>query len=142
MQGGNGLSERKQLTEKFREAVASVLPITLIVTIVCFSFVPVTTDLMLSFLIGSVLLIVGMALFTLGSEVSMTQIGTFSLARNTPLCFRMASTSVVLPWSTWAMIATFLKSVLFIIYPSLNLLRFHLFSALYFGQFIFFDCPA
>ena len=42
------MSERKQLTEKFREAVASVLPITLIVTIVCFSFVPVTTDLMLS----------------------------------------------------------------------------------------------
>ena len=83
MQGGNGLSERKQLTEKFREAVASVLPITLIVTIVCFSFVPVTTDLMLSFLIGSVLLIVGMALFTLGSEVSMTQIGTHMGAKLT-----------------------------------------------------------
>ena len=77
------MSERKQLPEKFREAVASVLPITLIVTIVCFSFVPVTTDLMLSFLIGSVLLIVGMALFTLGSEVSMTQIGTHMGAKLT-----------------------------------------------------------
>ena len=77
------MSVRKQLTEKFREAVASVLPITLIVTIVCFSFVPVTTDLMLSFLIGSVLLIVGMALFTLGSEVSMTQIGTHMGAKLT-----------------------------------------------------------
>ena len=77
------MSERKQLTEKFREAVAAVLPITLIVTIVCFSFVPVTTDLMLSFLIGSVLLIVGMALFTLGSEVSMTQIGTHMGAKLT-----------------------------------------------------------
>lgn len=77
------MSERKQLTEKFREAVASVLPITLIVTIVCFSFVPVTTDLMLSFLIGSVLLIVGMALFTLGSEVSMTQIGAHMGAKLT-----------------------------------------------------------
>ena len=77
------MSERKQLTEKVREAVASVLPITLIVTIVCFSFVPVTTDLMLSFLIGSVLLIVGMALFTLGSEVSMTQIGTHMGAKLT-----------------------------------------------------------
>lgn len=70
------MSKRKQITEKFREAVASVLPITLIVAAVCFSFVPVTTDLMLSFLVGSVLLIVGMALFTLGSDVSMTQIGT------------------------------------------------------------------
>ena len=77
------MSKRKQLTEKFREAVALVLPITLIVTIVCFSFVPVTTDLMLSFLIGSVLLIVGMALFTLGSEVSMTQIGTHMGAKLT-----------------------------------------------------------
>ena len=38
---------------------------------------------MLSFLIGSVLLIVGMALFTLGSEVSMTQIGTHMGAKLT-----------------------------------------------------------
>ncbi len=77
------MGKNKQLAEKFRESVASVLPITLIVTIVCFSLVPVDTDLMLSFLIGSILMIIGMALFTLGSEVSMTQIGTHMGAKLT-----------------------------------------------------------
>ena len=61
--------------EKFKEAAASVLPITLIVALMCLSFVPVTADLLLAFLLGAVLLIVGMGLFTLGSDVSMTQIG-------------------------------------------------------------------
>src|SRR5215471_508022 len=36
---------------------------------------------------------------------SMTRSTTCSLARNVPLCLSMASTSVVFPWSTWAMMA-------------------------------------
>src|SRR6266481_5960912 len=36
---------------------------------------------------------------------SMTRSATVSLSRNVPLWRSMASTSVVLPWSTWAMIA-------------------------------------
>ena len=76
--------------EKFREATASVLPITLIVAAMCFSFVPVTADLLLAFLVGSLLLIVGMGLFTMGSDVSMTQIGShmgakLTKSRNLPL---------------------------------------------------------
>ncbi len=76
--------------EKFKEAAASVLPITLIVALMCLSFVPVTADLLLAFLLGAVLLIVGMGLFTLGSDVSMTQIGThigakLTKSRNLPL---------------------------------------------------------
>ena len=70
------MTPKQLFFEKFREATASVLPITLIVAALCFTVVPVTPDLMLSFLIGAVLLIVGMGLFTLGSDVSMTQIGT------------------------------------------------------------------
>ena len=38
--------------EKFKEAAASVLPITLIVALMCLSFVPVTADLLLAFLLG------------------------------------------------------------------------------------------
>lgn len=63
------------LKEKISEAVASVLPITLIVAIMCFFFVPVENGLMLAFVIGSIMIIFGMALFTLGSDMSMTQIG-------------------------------------------------------------------
>lgn len=63
------------LFEKMREAAASVLPITAIVFILCLCLVPINTGLMLSFLIGSALLIVGMGLFTLGSDMAMTRIG-------------------------------------------------------------------
>src|SRR4051812_803391 len=41
---------------------------------------------------------------------SITRSSTSWLARNAPLCHSMASTSVVLPWSTWAMMATLRRS--------------------------------
>ena len=71
------------LREKLNESISSVLPIALIVALMCLSFVPVTTDLMLAFLLGTIMLIVGMGLFTLGAEASMTQIGTHTGARMT-----------------------------------------------------------
>ena len=71
------------ILEKLKEALASVLPISLIVAAVCFFLVPVDTGLMLAFIIGSALLVVGMGLFTLGSEMSMTQIGNHIGARMT-----------------------------------------------------------
>ena len=61
--------------EKFKEAAASVLPITLIVALMCLSFVPVTTDLLLAFLLGAVHMILGMGLFSLGADLSMSRIG-------------------------------------------------------------------
>lgn len=71
------------LAEKMKESVLSVLPITLIVAVLCIFFVPIDSGLMLSFLIGSLMIIVGMALFTLGSELSMTQIGNHMGAKIT-----------------------------------------------------------
>ena len=53
-----------------------MLPILLIVALLCLTVSPVPADLMLSFLIGAVLVCVGMGLFTLGAETSMTPIGT------------------------------------------------------------------
>ena len=84
------MTPRKLFFEKFREAAASVLPIVVIVAVMCLTFVPMDTGLMLSFIVGSVMLIVGMGLFTLGSEVSMTPIGThmgakLTKSRNLPL---------------------------------------------------------
>lgn len=63
------------LGEKVREALASVLPITVIVLILCFTVAPVPTDILLSFLVGAVLLIIGMGFFTLGADTAMTPIG-------------------------------------------------------------------
>ncbi|MBR0164082.1 MAG: DUF1538 domain-containing protein [Lachnospiraceae bacterium] len=71
------------LREKMKEAVGSVLPIALIVAAICFTIAPVPTDLMLSFVIGTVLLIAGLGLFSYGSEVSVTRMGAHIGARLT-----------------------------------------------------------
>ena len=71
------------INEKMKEAVASVLPVTVIVAALCLALVPVDTGLMLSFLIGSLLLIVGMGLFTLGADMSMSRIGNLIGAKMT-----------------------------------------------------------
>ena len=63
------------LWEKVREALASVLPITVIVLALCFTVAPVPADTLLAFLVGAVLLIFGMGLFTLGAESAMTPVG-------------------------------------------------------------------
>ena len=45
------MHSKEMFFEKFKEAAASVLPITLIVALMCFSFIPVTPDLLLAFLL-------------------------------------------------------------------------------------------
>lgn len=52
-----------------------MLPITLIVIALCVLAVPAPSGAMLAFLAGAVLLIVGMGLFTLGTDLAMTPIG-------------------------------------------------------------------
>ena len=69
--------QKEVLFEKLREAAASVLPISLIVLLICFVLVPVDTGLMLSFLLATAMLILGMGLFTLGAEMSMSKIGNY-----------------------------------------------------------------
>lgn len=69
------MPQKNAIFDKLYEASASVLPIALIVVLVCFLFVPVSSGLMLSFLLGAVLLIVGMGLFTLGADTAMSPIG-------------------------------------------------------------------
>ena len=69
--------QKQILLEKLKEAAASVLPISLIVMAICFILVPVDTGLMLSFVLATAMLILGMGLFTLGAEMSMTRIGNY-----------------------------------------------------------------
>ena len=71
------------LAEKLKEAAASVLPVTAIVAGLCLALVRVDVGLMLSFLLGSGLLILGMGLFTLGAELSMSRIGNLIGAKMT-----------------------------------------------------------
>ena len=66
---------RDKLMEKLREALVAVLPIIVIVLILCFSVAPISPSILLCFLIGAVLLVLGMMFFTLGAELSMTPMG-------------------------------------------------------------------
>jgi len=66
---------RMALTEKIKEAARSVLPIFVIVMLLCLFAVSIQPDLVLCFILGTIMLIVGVGLFSLGAEVSMTPIG-------------------------------------------------------------------
>ena len=65
----------EKLHEKLNETLKAVLPIIAIVLILCFTIAPLEPGILLAFLLGAVLLIVGMMLFTLGVDMSMTPIG-------------------------------------------------------------------
>lgn len=66
---------KNKLREKWSEALTSVLPITLLVFVICFALVPVPNNAMMGFMIGAALLVLGMGLFTLGTDLAMTPIG-------------------------------------------------------------------
>ena len=70
------MTVKTQLGEKLKEGIASVLPIALIVAILCLTITPIPTDLMLSFIIGTAMLIIGLGLFTYGADNSMSLIGS------------------------------------------------------------------
>ena len=63
------------LGEKLREAAASVLPIVAIVLVLSFTVAPVPTETLLAFLVGAAMVILGIALFSLGADTAMTPIG-------------------------------------------------------------------
>ena len=68
-------TSKSLLYQKLREAVRSVVPITAIVLILSFTIAPLPVSEMMAFTIGAILLIFGMALFTLGADLAMTPIG-------------------------------------------------------------------
>ena len=67
---------RSAILEKLRESALSVLPIVIIVLVLCLCITPMQPDLLLCFLIGAILLVLGMGLFSLGAEQAMTPIGS------------------------------------------------------------------
>ena len=77
--GGAGLKLKTMLLsnlhEKLVEALQAVLPIMAIVLILCFTITPISPSILLCFIIGAVLLIIGMMFFTLGAEMAMTPMG-------------------------------------------------------------------
>ncbi|GHV83348.1 membrane protein [Spirochaetia bacterium] len=65
----------KVLQEKIKEAFSSVLPITTIVIIASIIFVPMSAGIIVMFMVGAALLIIGMGFFTLGADMAMMPMG-------------------------------------------------------------------
>lgn len=63
------------LTKFFKEAIQSVLPIFAIVLLLSVSAAPMESGVIVMFLFGTIMLIVGMGFFTIGSGISMEPLG-------------------------------------------------------------------
>ncbi len=61
--------------EKIKESLGSVLPVAAIVFILMLTIVPVSGEMFFMFFTGTVMLVVGIGLFTLGADTSMIIIG-------------------------------------------------------------------
>ena len=68
----NSLSKLK---EKLTESLNAVLPIIGVVLILSFSIAPISSSILLCFLMGAAMIVVGTMFFTLGAEMSMTPMG-------------------------------------------------------------------
>ena len=68
-------SLRSTFQEKFSETLKAVFPILLIVLILCYSIAPIPPSILMTFLTGAVLLVVGMLFFNVGVDLSMTPMG-------------------------------------------------------------------
>jgi hypothetical protein len=62
-------------TQKLKEVLTSVLPITIIVLILNFTLVPLAIPLIIRFLIGTILIIIGLAIFLIGVDIGITPLG-------------------------------------------------------------------
>lgn len=68
---------KELLKQKISESVSSVLPITAIVLLLSFTNIaPMPAGMLILFLLGAVMLIVGMGFFSLGTDLSMMPLGT------------------------------------------------------------------
>ena len=63
------------LSEKLKEVFSSVAPIVVIVLILHFTIIPLPMDTLLRFLIGSLFIVLGLAIFLFGIDVGITPLG-------------------------------------------------------------------
>jgi len=69
------------ILHKFREIIFSILPIALLVLILHFTIAPLVDNLIWQFLIGSILIILGLTIFLLGVDIGVTPIGNIMGSR-------------------------------------------------------------
>lgn len=81
---------KNELFVKLKESFLSVLPIFLLVLFLHFTFAPLENDMLVSFFLGAIFLMLGMSLFTLGADTAMMPMGNkvgAYLSKNRKLIF-------------------------------------------------------
>ncbi len=76
------------IASKFKEVLFSILPITVIVLILNFTISPMETTVIIRFLIGSILVVLGLTIFLFGVDIGVTPLGGLtgtSLAKSNKL---------------------------------------------------------
>ncbi len=66
------------LIEKLKEVFFAVFPITVLVAILNFTIAPVGSSAMIKFIIGAVMIVMGLSLFLFGVDISVTPIGNLT----------------------------------------------------------------
>jgi len=65
----------EHIFSSFKEALSSVMPIALIVLALSSTCIPLDAGVLVMFILGTIMLIMGMGFFTIGSGISMEPLG-------------------------------------------------------------------
>ncbi len=93
-----------KLKVKIRESLNSVTPISLLVIVLCACIVPMPAGILLLFLAGAVLLVIGMGFFSLGADMAMMPMGEGvgkqitllrKLSFSVPVCFLLGMITTI-----------------------------------------------
>lgn len=82
------------LLSKVKEVLSSVLPIVLIVIILHFTLIPLDNIVFIKFLVGSILIVIGLSIFLIGVDIGLTPIGNnmgSSITKTNKLWFVIAA---------------------------------------------------
>ncbi len=63
------------IKEKFKEVLATVLPISLLVVVLNFTVVPLEADVFIRFLLGALFILLGLTIFLIGVDLGITPMG-------------------------------------------------------------------
>ena len=61
--------------KQFEEVILSVLPITALVIVLSFTVVPIPNEMLIRFIIGALLLTLGLGIFLFGATIGVSDIG-------------------------------------------------------------------
>ncbi|OQB20495.1 MAG: hypothetical protein BWY11_02335 [Firmicutes bacterium ADurb.Bin182] len=63
------------LFEKIKEVARTLLPVTILVMVLCFTIIDAEADIIIRFIVGSVMLLIGLSVFLWGVDLAMKPIG-------------------------------------------------------------------